>query len=125
EGVPVITDLSFGISRGETLGLVGESGSGKTLTGLAILGLMSAGLRITHGSIVLNGTDLRSATRRQVEAVRGNEVAMVFQDPTTSLNPAFTVGSQIAEVLMTKKGLSKKEAWERVVELVHRVGIPR
>ena len=125
DGLPIITDLSFGISKGETLGLVGESGSGKTMTGLAILGLMSAGLRTARGSILLNGRDLRRLPRRQMEAVRGNEVAMVFQDPTTSLNPAFTVGSQIAEVLMTKKGLSKKEAWERVVELVHRVGIPR
>ncbi|MBE0693582.1 MAG: dipeptide/oligopeptide/nickel ABC transporter permease/ATP-binding protein [Aquamicrobium sp.] len=124
-GVPVITDLSFGIAKGETLGLVGESGSGKTMTGLAILGLMATGIRITHGSIRLNGRELRSLSPGQLEKVRGNEVAMVFQDPTTSLNPAFTVGSQIAEVLRTKKGLSKKEAWERVVELIHRVGIPR
>ncbi|MEO3386717.1 dipeptide/oligopeptide/nickel ABC transporter permease/ATP-binding protein [Mesorhizobium sp. CAU 1741] len=123
--VPVITDLSLGISRGETVGLVGESGSGKTLTGLAILGLMSKPLRTTHGSIMLNGTDLRSLTSRQMEQVRGNEVAMVFQDPTTSLNPAFTVGSQIAEVLRTKQGLSQKQAWARVVELIDRVGIPR
>ncbi|TYR31588.1 dipeptide/oligopeptide/nickel ABC transporter permease/ATP-binding protein [Mesorhizobium microcysteis] len=124
-GVPVITDLSFGISRGETMGLVGESGSGKTMTGLAILGLMSAGLRTTQGSIVLNGKDLRTLSRRQIEQVRGNEVAMVFQDPTTSLNPAFTVGSQIAEVLRTRQGLSQKQAWARVVELIDRVGIPR
>ncbi len=123
--VPVITDLSLAIARGETLGLVGESGSGKTLTGLAILGLAGGGVRTSRGSIVLNGRELRTLTARQIEAVRGNEVAMVFQDPTTSLNPAFTVGSQIAEVLRTKKGLSRKEAWERVVELIHRVGIPR
>ena len=123
--VPIITDLSLAIAKGETLGLVGESGSGKTLTGLAILGLMGAGVRTTHGSITLNGRELSSLTEKQMEKVRGNEVAMVFQDPTTSLNPAFTVGSQIAEVLRTKKGVSKKEAWERVVELIHRVGIPR
>ena len=97
--VPVITDLSLSIARGETLGLVGESGSGKTLTGLAILGLLGTGVRTTHGAITLNGRDLRSLSRNQIEQVRGNEVAMVFQDPTTSLNPAFTVGSQIAEVL--------------------------
>ncbi|MBX3573791.1 MAG: ATP-binding cassette domain-containing protein [Mesorhizobium sp.] len=124
-GVPLITDLSLSIGKGETLGLVGESGSGKTLTGLAILGLTSVALRTTHGSIVLNGRDLRSLSQAQIEEVRGNEVAMVFQDPTTSLNPAFTVGSQIAEVLRTKKGLSKKEAWERTVALIDRVGIPR
>ncbi len=123
--VPVITNLSLGIAKGETLGLVGESGSGKTLTGLAILGLMGAGVRTTHGSIALNGRELRSLTPSQMEDVRGNEVAMVFQDPTTSLNPAFTVGTQIAEVLRAKKGMTRKEAWERVVELIHRVGIPR
>ena len=125
EEVPVITDLSLGIAKGETLGLVGESGSGKTLTGLSILGLIGAGGRTTHGSIMLNGKELRSLTERQMEQVRGNEVAMVFQDPTTSLNPAFTVGNQIAEVLRTKKGFSQKDAWDRVIELIDRVGIPR
>ena len=124
-GLPIITDLSFGIAKGETLGLVGESGSGKTMTGLAVLRLMGAGLRTTHGSIILNGRDLRSFSDRQMEQVRGNEVAMVFQDPTTSLNPAFTVGSQIAEVLRAKQGLSRKQAWSRTVELIDRVGIPR
>jgi peptide/nickel transport system permease protein len=123
--VPVITDLSISIARGETLGLVGESGSGKTLTGLAILGLIGAGGRATHGSILLNGQDLRKLSRKQMEAVRGNEVAIVFQDPTTSLNPAFTVGSQIAEVLRTKMGLTQTQAWSRTVELIDRVGIPR
>jgi peptide/nickel transport system permease protein len=123
--LPLITDLSLSIAKGETLGLVGESGSGKTLTGLAILGLTSVALRITHGAIVLNGRDLRTLSQRQIQEVRGNEVAMVFQDPTTSLNPAFTVGSQIAEVLRTKQGLSKTAAWARTVELIDRVGIPR
>jgi peptide/nickel transport system permease protein len=124
-GLPIITDLSFSIAKGETLGLVGESGSGKTMTGLALLGLMGTGLRTTRGSIILNGRELRSLSRKQMETVRGNEVAMVFQDPTTSLNPAFTVGSQIAEVLRSKQGLSQKQAWARTVELIDRVGIPR
>ncbi|MCA2013692.1 dipeptide/oligopeptide/nickel ABC transporter permease/ATP-binding protein [Cereibacter sphaeroides] len=122
---PIITDLSLSIKRGETLGLVGESGSGKTLTGLSVLGLLGAGVQVTQGAIKLNGTDLLTLKPRELEQVRGNQVAMVFQDPTTSLNPAFTVGSQIAEVLRTKQGLSKAEAWEKVVELIHRVGIPR
>ncbi len=113
------------IGRGETLGLVGESGSGKTLTGLSILGLIGAGGRSTHGTITLDGTELRALPERRMEAVRGNDVAMVFQDPTTSLNPAFTVGDQIAEVLRAKKGLSKADAWARAVELIDRVGIPR
>ncbi|MDP3896231.1 MAG: dipeptide/oligopeptide/nickel ABC transporter permease/ATP-binding protein, partial [Mesorhizobium sp.] len=123
--LPLITDLSLSISKGETLGLVGESGSGKTLTGLAILGLLGSAVRTTHGSVLLNGRDLRALSKRQFEEVRGNDVAMVFQDPTTSLNPAFTVGSQIAEVLFTKTGLSRKQAWTRAVELIDRVGIPR
>lgn len=123
--VPVITDLSFGIARGETLGLVGESGSGKTITSLAILGLIGAAGRATHGTITLDGTELRALSPAGMQDVRGNEVAMVFQDPTTSLNPAFTVGDQIAEVLRTKKGLSRQQAWARAVELIDRVGIPR
>ena len=123
--VPVITDLSFSIARGETLGLVGESGSGKTITGLAILGLIGTAGRATHGSIILNDIELRSLTEKQMEKVRGIEVAMVFQDPTTSLNPAFSVGDQIAEVLRTKQGLSLRQARARAIELIDRVGIPR
>jgi peptide/nickel transport system permease protein len=123
--VPVLTDLSFSIARGETLGLVGESGSGKTITGLSILGLIGTEGRSTHGSIILNDTELRSLSEKQMTKVRGNEVAMVFQDPTTSLNPAFTVGDQIAEVLRTKRGLSRKQARTRAIELIDRVGIPR
>ena len=123
--VPVVTDLSFSVGRGETLGLVGESGSGKTITGLAILGLIGTAGRSTHGAITLNGRELRGVGQKQMEAIRGNEVAMAFQDPTTSLNPAFTVGDQIAEVLRTKKGMSRQEAWARTIELIDRVGIPR
>ncbi len=123
--VPVITDLSLTIARGETLGLVGESGSGKTLTGLAILGLLGPTLRATRGSIVLNGRTLHELDQKALEAVRGSEAAMVFQDPSTSLNPAFTVGSQIAEVLRIKKGLSRDAARRRAIELIDRVGIPR
>jgi peptide/nickel transport system permease protein len=123
--VPVITDLTFSIARGETLGLVGESGSGKTITGLSILDLIGAGGRSTHGTITLDGTELRSLSEKEMERVRGNEVAMVFQDPTTSLNPAFTVGDQIAEVLRAKNGMSKADAWARAIELIDRVGIPR
>lgn len=123
--VPVVTDMSFRIAKGETLGLVGESGSGKTVTGLALMGLIGAGGRTTKGRVVLNGTDLLSLPPRQLEIARGNDIAMVFQDPTTSLNPAFTVGNQIAEVLRVKQGLSKRAAWDRAVELISRVGISR
>lgn len=124
-GIPIITDLSLSVRRGETLGLVGESGSGKTLTGLAVLGLLGSGVQVTQGAIRLNGTDLLTLEPRALERVRGNQVAMVFQDPTTSLNPAFTVGSQIAEVLRTRQGLSRAAAWDRAIDLIRRVGIPR
>ena len=124
EEIPVVTDLSFEISKGETLGLVGESGCGKTITGLAILDLVGTGGRATHGSIKLNDTELRALSAHQLEKVRGNEVSMVFQDPTTSLNPAFTVGEQIAEVLRTKQGMSTKAAWAQAIKLISRVGIP-
>lgn len=123
--VPVVTDMSFRIAKGETLGLVGESGSGKTVTGLALMGLIGAGGRITDGRVWLDGTDLLALTPKGLEAARGNDIAMVFQDPTTSLNPAYTVGSQIAEVLRIKQGLSRRAAWDRTVELIDRVGIPR
>nr|WP_325252111.1 dipeptide/oligopeptide/nickel ABC transporter permease/ATP-binding protein [Amylibacter sp.] len=123
--VPVVTDMSFRIAKGETLGLVGESGSGKTVTGLALMGLIGAGGRITSGSVTLDGTDLMQLSRSELEQARGNDVAMVFQDPTTSLNPAYTVGNQISEVLRVKQGLSRRAAWDRTVELIDRVGIPR
>lgn len=123
--VPVVTDMSFRIAKGETLGLVGESGSGKTVTGLALMGLIGAGGRITQGRVSLDGSNLLGLTPKQLVKARGNDVAMVFQDPTTSLNPAFTVGNQIAEVLRVKQGLSKRAAWDRTVELIDRVGIPR
>ncbi|MEC9343390.1 MAG: dipeptide/oligopeptide/nickel ABC transporter permease/ATP-binding protein [Pseudomonadota bacterium] len=122
---PVITGLALAIARGETLGLVGESGCGKTLTGLSILDLIGSGGRVVRGSILLEGRDLRKLGAREMEGARGNAVAMVFQDPTTSLNPAYTVGNQIAEVLRVKQQMSRRQAWARAVELIDRVGIPR
>ena len=125
EEVQVVTDMSIRIGKGETLGLVGESGSGKTVTGLALMGLIGAGGRIAKGRVLLDGTDLLSLSPAGLEKARGNDIAMVFQDPTTSLNPAYTVGSQIAEVLRVKQGLSRRAAWDRTVALIDRVGIPR
>jgi peptide/nickel transport system ATP-binding protein len=115
--------VSLSLSRGETLALVGESGSGKSTTGLAIMGLVPPPGRVT-GQIRLLGREVNGLERREWRRLRGREVAMVFQDPGTSLNPVLPVGGQIEEVLRTHLGLARRAARERAVELLHRVGIP-
>ena len=122
--VPVIDDVSFSIAPGEILGIVGESGCGKTMTSLAIMGLMPEQGKVTSGSIRLSGEDLVVASEARMRGLRGNEISMVFQEPMTSLNPVFSVGEQIAEVLKAHQGLSKSEAREHAVELLESVKIP-
>lgn len=120
---PVIRDLSFTVARGETLGLVGESGSGKSVTSLAVMGLLGANAR-TEGHIVFEGADLLSLPRKGMEAIRGNELSMIFQEPMTSLNPIQTCGKQIMEPMLLHTGISKKEAKQKAVELLRLCGIP-
>ena len=122
--VPVIDDVSFSIAPGEILGIVGESGCGKTMTSLAIMQLMPEQGIVTSGSIRLSGEDLVLASEARMRDLRGNEISMVFQEPMTSLNPVFSVGEQIAEVLIAHQGLSKSEAREQAVELLESVKIP-
>ena len=122
--VPVIDDVSLSIAPGEILGIVGESGCGKTMTSLAIMRLMPEQGIITSGSIMLSGEDLVLASEARMRGLRGNEISMVFQEPMTSLNPVFSVGEQIAEVLIAHQGLSKSEAREQTVELLESVKIP-
>ena len=122
--VPVIDDVSFSIAPGEILGIVGESGCGKTMTSLAIMRLMPEQGKVTSGSIRLSGEDLVVASEARMRGLRGNEISMVFQEPMTSLNPVFSVGEQIAEVLKAHQGLSKSEAREHAVELLESVKIP-
>ena len=122
--VPVIDDVSFSIAPGEILGIVGESGCGKTMTSLAIMRLMPEQGIVTSGSIRLSGEDLVFASEARMRDLRGNEISMVFQEPMTSLNPVFSVGEQIAEVLIAHQGLSKSEAREQAVELLESVYIP-
>ena len=122
--VPVIDDVSFSIAPGEILGIVGESGCGKTMTSLAIMRLMPEQGIVTSGSIRLSGEDLVLASEARMRDLRGNEISMVFQEPMTSLNPVFSVGEQIAEVLTAHQGLSKSEAREQAVELLESVKIP-
>ena len=125
EGTTTVVDgVSLEVGRGETLAVVGESGSGKTMTFLSVLGLLPAGGRVTAGEVWFDGRDLTRLGPAAMRAVRGAEIAMVFQDPLTSLNPVFTVGDQLATVIRAHTSLGKADAKERAVELLDRVHIP-
>ena len=121
----VLDEVSLRIRRGETACLVGESGSGKSLTSLAIMGLLPADvLRVTAGTIRLDGTEILTRSRRQLRAMRGDRMAMIFQEPMTALNPVFTIGNQIIDVLRRHKGLTRKQARSRAIDMLAEVGIP-
>ncbi|MCI5095893.1 MAG: ABC transporter ATP-binding protein [Rhodobacteraceae bacterium] len=122
---PVIDNLSFELGHGENISFVGESGCGKSMTALAIMGLLPEGIgRIASGSILFDGEDLTTASPERLRDIRGNEISMIFQEPMTSLNPVYTVGEQIAEVLRAHQGLSKRAAWDMAIELLDAVRIP-
>lgn len=121
--VSILDDVSFEIGSGELLGLAGESGSGKTMTALAIMGLLPSRNADITGTIEFDGVDLLKLSRKEMRHVRGAAVSMVFQEPITSLHPAFTVGEQIAEVVRAHENVSKKAAWSRAVDMLRRVGI--
>jgi oligopeptide/dipeptide ABC transporter ATP-binding protein len=121
--VRVVEGVSLTVPEGVTVGLVGESGSGKTVTSLAVMGLLPRDTARVRGSIKLSGREVVGMSRRELGDLRGSEMAMVFQEPRRSLDPAFTVGHQIAEVLRRHEGLSRREAGERAVALLDRVGI--
>ena len=121
----VVDGVSFSVAKGETLGLVGESGSGKSVTCLATLGLMPPNAtRVSATTLRLLDRDLAGLSPRELADVRGRNIAMIFQEPMTSLNPAYTVGDQIAEVLRRHEGSSRKESRRRAVGLLDRVGVP-
>jgi len=122
--VHAVNGVSFDLAAGEILGVVGESGCGKTVTAMSIPGLLPAASAHVEGSIRLEGDELLTMTPKQLRSVRGKDVSVVFQEPMTSLNPAFTVGRQIREVLQQHEGLSRKAAQERAIELLELVRIP-
>ena len=124
--VQALNGLSLSIEKGKTLGLVGETGAGKTTAGLAVLGLIPSppGV-IVSGEILLNGKDLRALTDKEMDQIRGDAVAMIFQDPMTSLNPVMTVGDQIAEAIKINEGLNHGDALKKAEEMLEMVGIPR
>jgi oligopeptide/dipeptide ABC transporter ATP-binding protein len=120
----LVDDVSFTIARGETLCLVGESGCGKSLTARAVLRLTDPPLALRPGSrVVLDGRDLAGLSERAMRDVRGRDVAMIFQDPMSSLNPVYTIGNQMAESVMLHRGLSRAEARDRTIELFRLVGL--
>jgi peptide/nickel transport system ATP-binding protein len=120
----VVHDVSLQISPGEVLALVGESGSGKSTTAQAVIGLLAGNGRVDGGSILLNGTDIAGWSQKRLESIRGAKIALIPQDPTSSLNPVLTVGAQVEEVLRLHTKLPKTERRRRVLELLERVGIP-
>ena len=123
--VKAVNGVSYDLHAGKTLGIVGESGSGKSVTAMTLMGLinMPPG-KIEGGDALYRGKSLINASEKEMREIRGNKIAMIFQDPMTSLNPVYKVGKQLAEPLRIHKGMKKKEAWDRAVELLRLVGIP-
>ena len=119
-----VDGVSLNVAPGELLGLVGESGCGKSITALSIMGLIAPPGKIVAGSIKFKGEELTSAPAERLREIRGNDIAMIFQDPMTSLNPVFTVGEQIAEALRLHRRLDKASAWQRAIDAMREVSIP-
>lgn len=124
--IPAVDQISFSVKKGEILGIVGESGCGKSVTSLSIMKLIPQPPgKITNGEIWLNGEDLVHASEKRMREIRGNEVAMIFQEPMTSLNPLFTIGNQLIEGIRIHKKVSKKEARTDAINMLKLVGLPR
>lgn len=122
--VRAVADTSFDIPMGKTVGIVGESGSGKSVTSLAIMRLLPQPPAHIKGEIFFNGVDLLKLPEDEMRKIRGNKISMIFQEPMTSLNPVFKTGAQVAETLMLHRGMTKKDAWDKTIELYKQVGIP-
>ncbi|MEE1396130.1 MAG: ABC transporter ATP-binding protein [Acutalibacteraceae bacterium] len=121
--VKALNGVSFSMNEGEVLGIVGESGSGKSVTAYSIMGLTAYPGKLIGGTIYFNGHQIDKMSEKEMRKIRGNEVSIIFQDPMTSLNPVYTIGNQITEVIRLHTGKSKKEAYDRAKELLELVGI--
>ena len=122
--VHAVNGITFDIAAGETLGIVGESGCGKSVTSLALMGILPRAGKVTNGTAMFGGRDLLSLSDSQLRKIRGREIAMIFQDPMTSLNPVLTIGRQIREALETHFDMDKRQSEKRAAELLDQVGIP-
>ena len=121
--VKALNDVTFKMHEGDVLGIVGESGSGKSVTAYSIMGLVPFPGKIIGGTIDFNGHRINDMTEKQMRDIRGNEVSIIFQDPMTSLNPVYTIGNQIREVILLHTDMNKEQANERALELLTLVGI--
>ena len=122
--VKAVNDVSFDVEKGKTLGIVGESGCGKSITSLSIMGLVEKPGKIEGGEILFAGEDLLKKTEDQMRQIRGKQIAMIFQEPMTSLNPVYTIGEQITEALLLHEHMTKRQARERGIEMLKLVKIP-
>ena len=121
--VKALNGVSFSMNQGDVLGIVGESGSGKSVTAYSIMGLTAYPGRLVGGTVWFNGHQIDKMTEKEFRKIRGNEVSIIFQDPMTSLNPVYTIGNQIVEVILLHTKKTKQEAWARAKELLELVGI--
>lgn len=122
--VKAVDDVSFSVGQGEVLAVVGESGSGKSVTSLSIMGLLQDPGKVTGGEVLFKGEDLLGKSKKEMQAIRGHHISMIFQEPMTSLNPVYKIKDQLTESIMLHMKLTKKEALERAVEMLKLVGIP-
>ncbi|MFD1861460.1 ABC transporter ATP-binding protein [Planococcus chinensis] len=122
--VSTVNGVSFDVEKGETLAIVGESGSGKSVTSLALMGILPTNGEVYNGDLRFEDKDLRNLSKKEYRQLRGNEIAMIFQEPMTALNPVFTIGYQLRETLMLHYKLSKEQAQNKGIEMLETVGIP-